>query len=514
MKKLIDQIIKLVLEHGIIKTNFRQPITFKSGIRSPIYCNFRETAAYPKLISLIIQAFKEKFFHQQDFDVIMGVYSGAASYAERLAGELNLPSAWVRPGSTVKNYGLGKLIEGADVSGKRVLLIEDLISTGGSIIENAKIIKNAGAAEVICVSIFTYGMQRSIEEFKEADLKYESLLTIHDLLPQLKNTILGKEFEMLESWITDPKKWFDNYKTTFDFGYLTTLRTATLRTNSIVSMGLDVVIEALPQDYASKGIIGFSHFFDDLVSEMKSRNVFPGAFKPNEAFYLKHNQPRKGIYAGNECLNNVFSTSEMLGVPVIFDVKRGDIGNTSKFLADALFNGWDPSAITVHTEMGEDSVLPFAEYCNINNKKGVYGLNLTSNKGSKDFQKRKMEGGKFHYEEVSDKLIEWAKGRPGLGFVAGATNEELELIFKKFAGKDIPGLIPGVGTQGATMANVARAAKNANFELSLLRVNSSSGVTHPWYKKPGDKIPSVNESIEMCINELNLLNEQAATFLV
>jgi orotidine-5'-phosphate decarboxylase len=139
----------------------------------------------------------------------------------------------------------------------------------------------------------------------------------------------------------------------------------------------------------------------------------------------------------------------------------------------------------------------------------VYILVRTSNPGAADFQNRKMEDGRPLYQHVADKVIEWAKNRPGVGAVVGATSlPELGEILKMFAGKDIPVLVPGVGAQGGSAKNVAAIAREVGFELELLRINSSSGLTHPWYKNLGDAIPEVDMCIEMCINELKKLNEE------
>jgi orotate phosphoribosyltransferase len=200
-----QQIITLLLQRGIIKTNFKQPITFKSGIKSPIYCNFRETTADHTVINLIMKAlmettpnaFIQKSPLEKPFDIIMGVHSGAATYAERLDDRMKLPSAFVRPNTKPKEYGLGKVIEGAEVTNQKVLLIEDLVSTGGSLLENAKIIKDHGAKEVYCLSLFTYKMPGSTKEFLDAGFQYQSLLNIYDLMPKLEKELSDEQYAML-----------------------------------------------------------------------------------------------------------------------------------------------------------------------------------------------------------------------------------------------------------------------------------------------------------------------------
>ncbi|MFZ2072662.1 MAG: phosphoribosyltransferase family protein, partial [Minisyncoccia bacterium] len=281
MKK---KLIELILEYGIIKTNFKQPITFKSGIKSPIYCNFRECSSHPDLRELIVESFKKLF--PEEVDCIFGVPVGALPHSEIVAREMGLPSGYVRPDAKIKDHGLKKLIEGyEDISGKTVGLIEDLISTGGSIISNAQILQKHGASKIILASIFSYEMERSKKEFAEADLKLTSLITIYDILPFLKNSLPAEEYKSLEDWVNDPEGWFDRHKTEFEFGFLTQLRKSAEKAQSIICFGLDPVIEALPKGYEQYGIVGFCRFMKDVFAELKNNEISPGMFKPNLAWW-------------------------------------------------------------------------------------------------------------------------------------------------------------------------------------------------------------------------------------
>lgn len=245
---------------------------------------------------------------------------------------------------------------------------------------------------------------------------------------------------------------------------------------------------------------------------MKEKNILPATFKPNEGFFSKFDN--KGDTNGSQFLadftnKNSINALTTLKLPVIIDCKRGDIGKSSANYAKQYLENMDYDAITISPYMGFDSVEPFIKYCNAEDAKGVYILVRTSNPGAADFQNRKMEDGRPLYQHVADKVIEWAKDRPGVGAVVGATSlPELGEILKMFAGKDIPVLVPGVGAQGGSAKNVAAIAREVGFELELLRINSSSGLTHPWYKNLGDAIPEVDMCIEMCINELKKLNEE------
>jgi len=505
-----EKLIELILKYGIIKTNFKMPITFKSGIKSPIYCDFRGTRAYPDLNNLIIDSLDDIFI-DKDFDVIMSVYSGAATYGERLSHVLELPSAYVRSDAKMKDYGLGKLIEGADVSGKRVFLIEDLISTAGSIIENAQIIKKSGASKVFCVSIFSYEMQKVKEEFKTSGFDYTPLLTISDLLPFLKLSLSEYEYGSLVDWISDPEGWFDRHKLEFDFGFLTQLRQSSAKSGSVISFGLDPVIESLPVYYATKGIDGFVEFMEQVFIEMKDQGLSPGMFKPNLAWWQEFDFPFERNYAGSNALVRMIELIHEYfpDIPICIDFKKGDIGTSSTKWASYGFEKWYANAVTVHTYMGSDSIGPFTDYCNNEKSNGSYLLVKTTNKGAADLELKKMADGRLVYEQTADNVISWAKGKPGVGAVtAGNSPEELTLLGKKFAGKDIPLLIPGVGkSQGGDAGEVATILRESGYELALARINLSSGLTHPWYT-PGQPNPSKEACIIIIVETLRSLNEK------
>lgn len=511
MNTLRQQIIAFLLEKGIIKTNFKQPIRFKSGIKSPIYCDFRKSSSYPELMDMIATAFRD-VNAGKDIDGVIGVATGAISHATHFALQNDLPSGYIRPGAQAKDYGLGNLIEGMNVAGQSIMLIEDLITTGGSVIENARILEKAGAQQIQICSIFSYSMKKADQEFADAGFTYTPIITVHDVLPELKKILPGEEFEMLEDWICDPGGWFNRHKTEFDFGYLTFLRVSAQKTKSLICMGLDPVVEALPGEFGRNGMHGAVNYLEVLLDKMEEAGTLPAAFKPNEGFFSRFDERHR--LDGSEFLadltnprcENSLARQEL---PFIIDAKRGDIGKSSANYAKQYLGNMEYDAITISPYMGFDSVEPFINYCNSTDKKGVYILVRTSNPGANDFQMMKMADGRYLYQHVADKVIEWAKGRPGVGAVVGATSlTELREILKMFAGKDIPVLVPGVGSQGGSAKDVAAIAREVGFELELLRINSSSGLTHPWYKNPGDAIPETSFGIDMCIDELSKLNEE------
>ncbi|MBI1970517.1 orotidine-5'-phosphate decarboxylase [Candidatus Woesearchaeota archaeon] len=244
--------------------------------------------------------------------------------------------------------------------------------------------------------------------------------------------------------------------------------------NSIICMGLDPVIERMPTAVCAGGtprerIVAFFTELLDAVHDSIS------AVKPNFAFYEQY-----GI-EGMHALLDVIRHAKQLGLIVIGDAKRGDIGATSAAYAKAIYNQFECDAATIAPYMGSDSVAPFIDCCK--QGKGQYILCRTSNPGAKDLQDKESDGSPL-YMAAAQKIIEWAK--PGTGAVVGATYpEELERISRLFveSGKEIPLLIPGVGAQGGSIHDVISALKKTGNNLALHRINSSSGISYAYEKR-------------------------------
>lgn len=175
--------------------------TWTSGIKSPIYCDNRLTMSYPDIRKEIAKAFVEKI-KQMDVkpDVIAGCATAGIPHAAWLSEELNLPMIYVR--SAPKGHGKGNQIEGLLKEGQNVILIEDLISTGGSSIQAAKAILNAGANVIATLAIFTYGLDKSIDQFKEENIPLSTITNFDELLLVLKEDgkINQTEIDELISW--------------------------------------------------------------------------------------------------------------------------------------------------------------------------------------------------------------------------------------------------------------------------------------------------------------------------
>lgn len=194
MKK---QITKELLDIGAVQINLDTYFTWTSGLKSPIYCDNRLTMSYPKVRKKIAQAFSHML--EEDGikpDVIAGCATAGIPHAAWLSDLLNLPMVYVR--SKPKGHGKGNQIEGANVEGKTVLVIEDLISTGGSSIEAAKALQQAGANILAVYSIFTYGLNKSKEAFFQANIAYKSITGFDDLIQELIGSGELSEEEKIE----------------------------------------------------------------------------------------------------------------------------------------------------------------------------------------------------------------------------------------------------------------------------------------------------------------------------
>ena len=287
--------------------------------------------------------------------------------------------------------------------------------------------------------------------------------------------------------------------------YLKKLKSSSQKYNSIICMGLDPVIDYFPQELKNSPEICIPNFYERIFETMIEKKVFPATFKPNLGFFLQYDKPMQLEFSGSKALVEmiVLCREYFPEIPIILDYKKGDIAKSSKNYAVEGFENWDCDAITISPFMGTDSVTPFLEYSK--KMKGAYILNRTSNKGAKDFQNLKLDSGEFLYQSVSKKIIEWSKKYSGTGAVVGATSlVELKNIAQIYTEHNIPLLIPGVGSQGGSAKEVVNVLKNVGYDLEIVRINSSSGISFPWKKQ--NKVPQ--NWVEVCVNELAKLNEE------
>lgn len=188
------------------------PFTWASGIKSPIYCDNRLTLAVPAIRKIvengIASVIKEEY---PEAEVLMGTSTAGIPHAAIVSEILDLPMGYVRGGN--KEHGRGNRIEGADPNGKKVVVVEDLISTGGSAIEVVNALREAGADVLGIVSIFTYEMKKGIERLAQAEVRNTSLscFTTLSKVALEKGYITDKEYRMVSAFQANPQdpSWID-----------------------------------------------------------------------------------------------------------------------------------------------------------------------------------------------------------------------------------------------------------------------------------------------------------------
>lgn len=208
MSNVSKLIAQSLLDVKAIKLQPSNPFTWASGWKSPIYCDNRITLSYPNIRTLIrdefVKVVKKEF---PDVEIIAGVATGAIAQGALVADIMERPFIYVR--SAAKGHGMENLIEGEVKSGQKVVVIEDLISTGGSSLKAVDALRNAGCEVLGMVAIFTYGFQTAIENFEKANVKLFTLSDYNALTELALETkyINNIQFEALKQWRVDPSNW-------------------------------------------------------------------------------------------------------------------------------------------------------------------------------------------------------------------------------------------------------------------------------------------------------------------
>jgi orotate phosphoribosyltransferase len=190
-----------LLQIGAVKLSPNDPFTWASGKKSPIYCDNRLTLSYPEVRRLICQSFVDKIKENfKDVEVIAGVATGGIAHGALVAEALGLPMIYVR--DKPKGHGRMNLIEGHLEAGKRVVVIEDLISTGGSSLKAVEGIRESGGNVLGLLAIFTYGFEAANKAFEAANCPFDTLTNFQSLLQELKSqNALEAEISFMENWI-------------------------------------------------------------------------------------------------------------------------------------------------------------------------------------------------------------------------------------------------------------------------------------------------------------------------
>ena len=191
-----------------IKLQPNDPFTWASGWKSPFYCDNRKTLSYPGLRNFVkLELVHAVLEHFPEAEAVAGVATGAIAQGALVADELNLPFVYVR--SKAKDHGMGNLIEGELEKGSKVVVVEDLISTGGSSLKAVAALREAGYEVVGMVASYTYGFPVAAEAFAEAGVRLETLTDYDHVVAEAvaSGYIAENDVEVLAEWRKNPSEW-------------------------------------------------------------------------------------------------------------------------------------------------------------------------------------------------------------------------------------------------------------------------------------------------------------------
>jgi len=201
-------IAQALLRIGAVSLNPKQPFTWSSGLKSPIYCDNRLTISYPEIRELIADGFvsliKE---HYPDAELIAGAATGGIPHAALVADRLKLPMVYVR--SKPKGHGQGRMVEGVLREGAKTVVIEDLISTGGSSLRVANAVNAEGGHTLAVAAIFTYEFESAVQAFRDAGIALHTLSNYSTLIQEAaaSGSIDQEELALLHRWKESPETY-------------------------------------------------------------------------------------------------------------------------------------------------------------------------------------------------------------------------------------------------------------------------------------------------------------------
>lgn len=203
-----QQIAKDLLSIKAVTLSVEEPYTLSSGLRSPIYCDNRLTLSYPEVRNHIAEGLKQMVLeHFPEAEMISGTATAGIPHAALLADRLNLPMSYVR--SSAKSHGKGKQIEGKAESGMNVVVVEDLISTGGSVITAVNALREAGCNVLGVVAVFSYELSKGASNLNEHEIKVQTLTDFSTLIETASQEgyITKDNLTHLLQWKEDPENW-------------------------------------------------------------------------------------------------------------------------------------------------------------------------------------------------------------------------------------------------------------------------------------------------------------------
>ena len=201
-------IAEKLLQINAVKLNLKQPFTWASGWKSPIYCDNRRILSFPFIRDYIKSELCNVVFEKfPEAELLVGVATAGIAWGAMVADQLKLPYIYVR--AKPKDHGLGNQVEGYFEKGQKAVVIEDLVSTGNSSLQVVDVLKTVGLEAIGMVSIFTYDFPMAAEAFTKAGLKYQPL-TNYPILIELaieKGIVSADQQEILLKWRNDPANW-------------------------------------------------------------------------------------------------------------------------------------------------------------------------------------------------------------------------------------------------------------------------------------------------------------------
>ena len=208
MSTTAKKVAEHLLQIKAIKLQPTNPFTWASGWKSPIYCDNRKTLSFTNVRDYIRDAFADMIKEEYgDCDVVAGVATGAIAQGVLVAQILNKPFVYIR--SSAKAHGLENKIEGTIEAGQKVVVVEDLVSTGGSSLQAVEALRSAGCEVLGMVAIFTYGFQIAEDNFANANCKLATLSNYNEMIELALETgyIKEEDVENLKEWRKDPSNW-------------------------------------------------------------------------------------------------------------------------------------------------------------------------------------------------------------------------------------------------------------------------------------------------------------------
>lgn len=209
-----NKVAELLLSINAVTFRFDPPYTYTTGLKSPIYIDNRIILSYPKarnqIVEFYIKTIKEKI-GLKEVEWISATATAAIPQGVLVADRLNIPLVYVRP--TTKAYGKGGKVEGYLEKSKKVLIIEDHISTAASVVGNAQAIRELGGIIKYCIATTTYETQKSMENLKNENIELFSLTTAKTIIETAmqKGLISDKEKESVDIWLQDPPSWTQKF---------------------------------------------------------------------------------------------------------------------------------------------------------------------------------------------------------------------------------------------------------------------------------------------------------------